>query len=288
MATLKTIRKRIASVKNTRKVTKAMKMIAAARLRRAQSAALGARAYEQHLREIAMRVAAGLAEGHPLLARTTTVRNKELIVLTSDRGLCGGFNENLVREVNRHWADDEAHGVNVQCTVIGRKGRDSLAGRGRTLREAFTGFYDGLSMEKILPVIEAATARFLAGEVDHVEIAFNRYKSAMAQDITFQTLLPIRPPQVTDENAGIDYLYEPARDEIVNRLLERSVAAQLYQACLESIAAELASRMAAMDSASKNASEMIDKLTTLLNRARQASITKDLLDIVNGAESLKS
>lgn len=288
MATLKIIRKRIASVKNTRKVTKAMKMIAAARLRRAQTAAIGARSYEHHLRVMAMRVAASLDGEHPLLARDVAVRKKEVIVLTSDRGLCGGFNENLLREFLRHWDADVKRGVAVECTIIGRKGRDSLASRGRAVREALTGFYDGLSMAKILPLIEAATARFVAGEIDQVDIVFNRFKSAMAQDITIQTLLPIRPPTTADALAALDYLYEPDRAVVANRLLERAVAAQVFQACLESVASELAARMTAMDSASKNANEMIDALTMKLNRARQAMITTDLLDIVNGAESLKN
>lgn len=294
MATLKTIRKRIHSVKNTQKVTRAMQMIAAARLRKAQQAALGARAYARHARAVALRIAqrspGGLAL-HPYLQSRREIRQVEFLVLTSDRGLCGGFNENLLRVFYRRWMRDQEHGLHPSCTVIGRKGRDYLTRREVPQRAALIGFYDALAMDTVLPVVEAIAQRFLAGETDHVVLVYNRFRNVIAPDITFEDLLPMAitlgEQQVTDAPVAVDYLYEPNKVIVVQRLIERALATQVLQAGMESVAAELAARMTAMDSASKNASEMIDDLTMLFNRARQASITKDLLDIVNGAEALK-
>lgn len=294
MATLKSIRKRIHSVKNTQKVTRAMQMIAAARLRRAQQAALGARAYARHARAVALRIAQrshGGHEVHPYLHNRRAIRQVEFLVLTSDRGLCGGFNENLLRTFYRRWLRDQEHGLHPTCTVIGRKGKDYCTRREVPQRAAITGFYEDLQMAKVLPVVDAIAQRFLAGETDHVVLVYNRFRNVIAPDITFEDLLPmamtVSEQSTTDAAAGVDYLYEPNKAAVVQRLIERAIATQVFQASLESVAAELASRMSAMDNASKNASEMIDDLTMLFNRARQASITKDLLDIVNGAEALK-
>lgn len=287
MATLKSIRKRIASVKNTQKVTRAMQMIAAARLRRAQHAALSARAYAQHAHEVALRIAAQSGSGaHPYLQTHKDVHVQEFLVLTSDRGLCGGFNENLIRQLETEWKQVASRGVQVHCTMIGRKGRDALKARARGVREALIGFYEQISMAKVLPLVESLASRYLSGEVDHVVLVYNRFRSMLAQDVMIEPLLPLVAP-VQSVMPTVDYLYEPSKPEVVKRLLERAVATRVYQACLESIAGELAARMAAMDSATKNAKEMIAGLTMQLNRARQASITKELLDIVNGAETLK-
>ncbi|MBI4239257.1 MAG: ATP synthase F1 subunit gamma [Deltaproteobacteria bacterium] len=287
MATLKSIRKRIASVKNTQKVTRAMQMIAAARLRRAQHAALNARAYAKHAYEVALRIAAQSGAGaHPYLQTRKDVRVQEFLVLTSDRGLCGGFNENLVRQLITEWKQVEECGVRIHCTMIGRKGRDALKARGHAVREAMVGFYEQIAMAKVLPVVESLAQRYLRGEVDHVVLVYNRFRSMLAQDVTIEPLLPL-VSTTKDQISAVDYLYEPSKPEVVSRLLERAVATRVYQACLESIAGELAARMTAMDSATKNAKEMIAGLTMQLNRARQASITRELLDIVNGAEALK-
>ncbi len=289
MATLKSIKKRIGSVKNTQKVTRAMQMIAAARLRRAQMAAVHARAYTEHARAIALRIAerAG-ATSHPYLVPVQNVKRVELLVLTSDRGLCGGFNENLLREMERQWKDYAARGVEVHCTMIGRKGRDFLKARHRVAREQFVGFFDPLQTTRVRELVGALSQRFLNGEVDAVVLVYNKFRSAMSQVITATTVLPMAaPPTETAASIAVDYLYEPSRDAVLKGLLEQAVFAQIYQACLESQAGELGARMVAMDSATKNAREMIDALTMLYNRARQASITKELLDIVNGSESIK-
>ncbi len=286
MATLKTIKTRIVSVKNTRKVTKAMQMIAAARLRRAQSAALGARAYAKHVGELAGRLAQRTGTNvDPLLAPRERIARLEFIVITSDRGLCGGFNANLLREVERKWDEYRSHGVEVSCTVIGRKGRDVLKARGRTLRDAQAGFCDKLTTDKTRAFTEPFIQRYLDGEIDRIELVYNRFRNVIAQDVTFEPVLPLLLEDVTP--AQVDYVYEPSRDAVVHGLLEQALVARVHQACLESVAGEFAARMSAMDNATKNANDMIDALTMQYNRARQASITKELLDIVNGAESIK-
>ncbi|MBI2344349.1 MAG: ATP synthase F1 subunit gamma [Deltaproteobacteria bacterium] len=287
MATLKEIRTRIGSVKNTQKVTRAMQMIAAARLRKAQSAALDARAYAKHAAEMAHRIAerAG-GEIDPYLQPRERMERVELLVLTSDRGLCGGFNANLLREVERHWDAYAAHGVEVHCTTIGRKGRDTLKARGRAVRDSLVGFYETLSFAHVKALAEPIATRFLEGAIDRVELVYNRFRSVIAQDITREVLLPM-VPEPHAAGVMVDYLYEPSCAAVVHGLLHQALIARFYQACLESIAGELAARMSAMDNATKNASDMIHMLTMQFNRARQASITKELLDIVNGAESLK-
>lgn len=286
MATLKTIKTRIVSVKNTKKVTKAMQMIAAARLRKAQMAAVGARAYANHVKALATRIAHHAAVGiDPLLQQREKVSRLEFIVITSDRGLCGGFNGNLIRDVERQWDEYRSHGVDVSCVVIGRKGRDTLKARGRPVREAQVGFCENLAMEKIRAFVEPIVQRYVDGAVDRIELVYNRFRNVMAQDVTCETMLPLTLDTVATND--VDYLYEPSRNAVVHGLLRQALIARVQQACLESVAGEFAARMTAMDSATKNANDMIDALTMQYNRARQASITKELLDIVNGSESIK-
>lgn len=290
MATLKEIKKRINSVKNTKKVTKAMQMIAAARLRKAQEATIGARAYTKHLNELVARVTERFSEDvHPYLqSQTGELRSIEFIVVTSDRGLCGGFNENLLRELNIQWNKYLKHGVDVTCTVIGRKGFTGVVARGREVHKKITDFYNPLEITSVRELVDDCAERYMEGKVDRFELVYNHFRSAMVQEITFEPLLPM----VVNESgsvrsAEVDYLYEPSKEKLVAGLVENALTARLYQACLESMAGELGARMLAMDNATKNANEMIDALTMKYNRIRQADITKELLDIVNGAESLK-
>ncbi|MBI2345526.1 MAG: ATP synthase F1 subunit gamma [Deltaproteobacteria bacterium] len=286
MASLKAIRKRIVSVKSTQKVTKAMQMIAAARLRKAQMAALGARAYAAHVKAMALRLAERSGpEGHPFL-RVGRGQETEYLVITSDRGLCGGFNENLLRKFADEWKQATGSDAAQTATVIGRKGRDYFRAKGLTAREHLVGFYEGLSMATVLPVAEGLAARFLDGTSRRAVLIYNRFRSAIAQDIIIEELLPMVVPPLTTA-LKVDYIYEPSRAAVVDRLLTRALGARIYQALLESVASELAARMTAMDNATKNAADMIQVLTMQFNRARQAAITKELMDIVNGAESLK-
>ena len=287
MPTLKAIKKRIGSVSNTQKVTRAMQMIAAARLRKAHEAALNARGFAEHVKEIAVRIAkrSGTAI-HPFLQPYRTVQKIEFLVLTSDRRLCGGCNENLLRRLSQQWKEYRDHNIDVTATVIGRKGDGFLKLRGHQIGDTKIGFYETLEAATVRELLEPIVARFLEGEIDHLILVYNRFRTAMTQDITLESVLPMVPEQ-TETAPQVDYIYEPSRDEVVEGLLKSALIARVHQACLESIAGELGSRMVAMDNATKNAGEMIDTLTMQYNRARQASITKDLLDIVNGSESLK-
>jgi len=283
MPSLKDLRKRIGSVRSTQQITKAMKMIAAARLRRAQEAAEQARPYASKLTEMFTAVVAGLSEeAHPLLARREE-RRIDLVVLTSDRGLCGGFNSNLLRQSEgflREHQDRE-----VQLVLVGRKGLDYYRRRRITPLAERTGVLSVGAAEVAREMAERVTARFAADETDAVYLLYSRFQSAIAQIPTVVRLLPVETP--SEDTTPVEYIYEPPRPELLARLLPRYVQTRLLQALLESNASELGARMTAMDNATRNASEMIDRLTLSMNRARQAAITTELMEIVSGAEALK-
>ena len=282
MASLKAIRKRIVSVRNTQQITKAMKMVAAAKLRRAQEAVVQARAYGEKLSE----VVAGLASEsslreHPLVHERNAQGRVMLIVLTSDRGLCGGFNTNLIRQAEKFVKTPERTAV---LGLVGRKGYDFYKRRSVEIVEHVS--TAGVApIELAREVVARAVARFLSDEVDAIYVLFSRFRSAISQVPTIERLLPIEAPAATDNPR--EYLFEPSRDAVIEDLLPRYVEVKVFQAVLESIASEHGARMTAMESASKNASEMIESLTLEMNRARQATITKELMEIVGGAEALK-
>jgi F-type H+-transporting ATPase subunit gamma len=289
---LRDIRNRIASVRSTRQITRAMKMVSAAKLRRAQDAILRTRPYVQLLDQMLARVAARSAADedvpHPLLA-SRTQRTAELVVITSDRGLAGGFNSNIVRRTQRFLVENGERFEKVLLSTIGRKGRDAFRARRMELRKEFTGVWSDLRSEKAEAIALEYTARFLSGELDAVFLCYNEFKSAISQKPVVVQLLPIeRPP--AGEPAGVaavDFRYEPSREVLLGELLPRHVAQQVWRALLESAASEHGARMSAMESATKNAEEMIGSLTLQYNRARQAYVTKELLEIVSGAEALK-
>jgi F-type H+-transporting ATPase subunit gamma len=283
MPSLKDLRKRIGSVRSTQQITKAMKMVAAARLRRAQEAAERARPYAAKLTEMFAAVVAGLSEeAHPLLARRPEQRI-DLIVLTSDRGLCGGFNSNLLRqsETFRREHGEQA----LQLVLVGRKGLDYY--RRQRVDPLFerTGVLTVPAVEVARALAEHVTARFAQDETDAVYLLYSRFQSAISQVPTVVRLLPVDAP--AEDASSVDYIFEPPRPELLGRLLPRYVETRLLQALLESIASEFGARMSAMDNATRNASEMIDRLTLSMNRARQAAITTELMEIVSGAEALK-
>jgi F-type H+-transporting ATPase subunit gamma len=281
MPSLKDLRKRIGSVRSTQQITNAMKMIAAARLRRAQEAAEQARPYAAKLTEMFTSVVSGLSEeAHPLLARREE-RRIDLVVLTSDRGLCGGFNANLLRQSERFLREHQER--EAQLVVVGRKGLDYYRRRRITPLAERTGVINASEVARELG--ERVTARFAADETDAVYLLYSRFQSAIAQVPTVVRLLPVEAP--SDDSAPVEYIYEPPRPELLARLLPRYVQTRLLQALLESNASELGARMTAMDNATRNASEMIDRLTLSMNRARQAAITTELMEIVSGAEALK-
>jgi F-type H+-transporting ATPase subunit gamma len=282
MASLKVIRKRISSVRSTQQITKAMKMVAAAKLRRAQEAAVRSRAYAAKLGE----VVAGLAS-EPSLREHRLVQAREpegrvlLLLLTADRGLCGGFNTNLIRRSDAFLAEKQTSAV---LGIIGRKGYDFYKRRPVTIAAHFTGGTAGtLGMAR--EIVARSVQAFVEGEVDAVYMLYSKFRSALSQVPTIERLLPIEPPSA--DTPPREYLFEPDRTTVIEDLLPRYVEVKVFQAMLESIASEHGARMTAMESATKNAADMIERLTLEMNRARQATITKELMEIVGGAEALK-
>jgi F-type H+-transporting ATPase subunit gamma len=283
MPSLKDLRKRIGSVRSTQQITKAMKVVAAARLRRAQEAAERARPYAAKLTEMFAAVVGGLSEeAHPLLARREENRI-DLIVLTSDRGLCGGFNANLLRQSEAF--QRERGDRTTRLMLVGRKGLDYY--RRRRVEPLFerTGVLNAPALEVARALAEHVTARFAADETDAVYLVYSRFQSAISQVPTVVRLLPVDAP--AEDASSVDYIFEPPRPELLGKLLPRYIETRLLQALLESIASEFGARMTAMDNATRNASEMIDRLTLSMNRARQSAITTELMEIVSGAEALK-
>ena len=295
MANLKAIRSRIVSVKNTQKITKAMKMVAAARLRRAQQAITELRPYAVKTMEVLSSVAAraGDDEVHPLLARRDP-KKVLIVVLTSDRGLAGAFNANINKAAFRKWKELEEQGVQVSFAVIGRKGRDFFRRRDAKIEFDFTGVFENLSVAKAGEIGRAIVAEYNVDGHDAVYLVYNEFKSAISQKVVFEPLVPITPhaSEATESDAksggaSVDFIYEPTKRALLDRLLPMYVEIEVYRALLESIASEHGARMTAMDNATKNASEMINRLTLVYNRARQAAITTELMEIIGGAEALK-
>jgi F-type H+-transporting ATPase subunit gamma len=286
---LRDIRRRITSVKSTQQITKAMKMVAAAKLRRAQEAITRARPYatllEQSLTRVASRAGTEESAAHPLLA-SRTVKRVELVVITSDRGLAGGFNSNVVRRAQRFLTENADKYEEITLSTIGKKGRDSLKARKVALRKDYTGVHAKLSFEKAHEIAFELSARFLSGEVDAVFLLFNEFKNAIAQVVRLKQFLPVEtgPAEAT---ASVDFLYEPSRTELLADIVPRHLDVQVFRALLDSAASEHGARMTAMEAATRNADEMIGALSLQYNRARQAYITKELSEIVSGAESLK-
>ncbi|MDB4967935.1 MAG: synthase gamma subunit [Myxococcales bacterium] len=302
MPSLKAIRNRIVSVKNTQKITKAMKLVAAARLRRAQDAIVAARPYAKRLNEVLADVTARLqlesddSASHPLLVRRP-IGVARIIVVNSDRGLAGGFNSNLSRRVERFIVDEKASYPRVELAVVGRKGREHWKRRlgsgsagpwshAQVVAE-YAGAAGDTAMERARELAKQATEDYLDGKIDAVLVAYNEFKSAIAQVVQVQTLLPLEPAPLPEGATRFDFEYEPSKGDVLSTLVPLYIEIELYRVMLESIASEFGARMSAMDNATKNAKEMIGSLTLQFNRARQAAITKELMEIVGGAEALK-
>jgi len=293
MPSLKDLRVRIRSVRSTQKITSAMKMVAASRLRRAQEQAEAARPYalrmERVLASLASRMA-GLPGGPPLLAGTGKDDTHLLVVATSDRGLAGGFNATILREARRQIRRLERDGKTVKILTIGRKGRDGLRrDYARFIHDSLTDIgRRRVSFDEARDVAQRILTLFEAGEFDVCTIVFNRFRSAITQIVTAQQLIPFLPPaqNAPAEADGAIYEFEPDEEEILAELLPNNLAVQIYTALLENAASEQGARMTAMDNATRNAGEMIDRLTMNYNRTRQAVITKELIEIISGAEAL--
>ncbi len=289
MPSLKDIKKRIGSVKNTQQITKAMKMVAAAKLRRAQESVVAARPYAEKLQAVLSNLAQREeADAHPLLSQRGNGRAL-VVLMTADRGLCGGFNANVSRAAERFIRNNEQGYEDIDLIIIGRKGRDFLKSR---LGDKIIKVYENITAEanyKTAQLIGQEIVKAYTEETyDAVYVVYNAFQSAIVQNVTFDQVLPIQPCEVeaVDENI-IDYIYEPSRGVVLSQILPWVVEVQMFRALLESNASEQGSRMSSMDSASRNASEMIDKLTLQYNRARQAAITKELMEIISGAEAIK-
>jgi F-type H+-transporting ATPase subunit gamma len=287
MATLRDIQRRIRSVQSTQKITKAMKLVAASKLRRAQERITAARPYAIKMGELLSGLV-GRTEGdaHPLLARRTTGR-KRLVVITADKGLCGAFNSNILRASLAFLR--EQGNVDVTLVVVGRKARDFYRRRPWQVKSEMLGFFDRLAYSHAQELANELMQSYLAEDVDEVSLMYNEFRSVAVQRVKRQQLLPIEAEAAEPGHgtAGGDYLFEPSPDAILASLLPRHVTTQVFRALMESVAGEYGARMTAMESASKNAKEMIDVLTIQYNKARQERITKELLDIVGGAEALR-
>ena len=291
MPSLKIIRRRITSVKNTQKITRAMKMVAAARLRRATQRISDLRPYAKRTVEVLRSVARGASGGpdetvHPLLAERP-VKKVLLVVFTSDRGLAGAFNANLNKTALRRWKELEGEGHEVHFAVVGRKGRDFLRRRGARIEFEFAGVFENLTVAKAGEIGRAIVAEYKTDGYDAVYLIYNEFKSAISQKVVVEPLVPITPMNPPEQLSAVDFIYEPTKDALLDRLLPMYVEIEIFRALLESVASEHGARMTAMDNATKNASEMIGKLTLTYNRARQAAITKELMEIIGGAEALK-
>ena len=304
MPSLKAIRKRITSVKNTRKITRAMKLVSTAKLRRAQEALIAARPYATAITQVVSELSAVAGADAHKLFEDRPLAKAAIVVVTSDRGQAGAFNANVVKAVERYAANELSGATEVSLRIIGRKGNQYFARR----RATVTSFDAAPTGANALDLAREAANRviddFTSGKVDRVFVIYNEFKSAISQVTRVRQLLPVVPEKVTGSEKALattsgasgaagapeaqsDFLYEPSKQELLNRLVPLYVQIQLYRAMLESIAAFFAAQMTAMENATKNAGEMIAKLTLSYNRARQAAITKELLEIIGGAEALK-
>jgi F-type H+-transporting ATPase subunit gamma len=296
MPSLKAIRKRLVSTKATQKITRAMKMVAGARLTRAQQRIVAMRPYAVKTGEVLSSVAATMAaaesdtEIHPLLARRPE-RKALFLVFSADRGLCGALNTNINKQAERAWQDKRSDDVGVSFATLGRKGREFLTRRQAPIARDFPHIYDALDVAKAQSVAQWLVPRFERGEFDSVYLLFNEFKSAITQRVVTERLLPLNEPSQVSGNdvlAAGEFLYEPTQKALLERLVPMYVEISVYRALLESHASFFGAQMTAMDAATRNAKEMISKYTLIYNRARQAAITKELMEIIGGAEALKT
>jgi F-type H+-transporting ATPase subunit gamma len=290
MPSLKTIRKRIVSVKNTRKITRAMKLVAAAKLRRAQDSMIAARPYAAALSSVVSELA-GVAgqDSHPLFAEREGKR-ATIVVITADRGLAGAFNANVIKAVERYAANELTGATDVSLRIIGKKANQHFARRNANIVSYDPAPTSATALTQAREAANRAIADFMDNKVDRVFLAYNEFKNAGSQIVRVVQILPVAPP-ASDSKAltqtQTDYIYEPTKQVLLDRLVPLFVQIQIYRAALESIAAFFGAQMMAMENATKNAGDMINRYTLQYNRARQAAITKELAEIVGGAEALK-
>lgn len=286
MASLRDTKTRIKSVENTQQITRAMKMVSAAKLRRAQEAIVQARPYANKIKEILGKIKLYSREKmHPLISYNPGNR-EEIVLVSSDKGLCGGFNANVFRMVLKYIAENKNE-KDISLTIIGKKGKEYFKRRDFNVSQTYVDLYDNLNYNSIDFLVKYITDLYLSKERSTIYFAYNEFKSAINQNPTLEKLLPIEPIELAHEEVLIDYTYEPNKDDIVTDLLHEGIHVQIYRMFLESVSSEHSARMTAMENATNNADDMISKLTLLYNRARQSAITTEIIEIVSGAEALK-
>lgn len=291
MATLRDIKKRIKAVENTKKITKAMKMVAAAKLRKVQTRMLDLRPYADKMHDVLTSLARGAdREAHPLLAFRPR-KTIEVVVITSDRGLCGAFNTNILKASQKFINDYKKEGFEVSVSTVGKKARDYFKRRDIPLRNTWTGISGNVTFGSAEEVANDIKENYINETIDEVTVVYNSFKSMVAQTVTTLKLLPLASMDEGEESSAeapaADFIYEPSMKAIFDRLIPRNVDIQIFRALLESSASEEAARMSAMENATQSCTEMVGKLTLQYNKARQASITAELMDIVGGVEALK-
>ncbi|MBI3581103.1 MAG: ATP synthase F1 subunit gamma [Nitrospinae bacterium] len=291
MASGRDIKRRITSVKNTRQITRAMKMVAAAKLRRAQDTVLGSRHYAHKIKDLMTRLMYDYAGAektpHPLFEKRV-VKTALILVFSSDKGLCGAFNSNLFKAAMKFI--QENHGVKFHVSSVGKKGRDFFRRRDVKLEKCWLDFSSTVNYEFSSGIAKEVMNMFAQGSVDKVYILYNRFRTVMVQDVILEPLLPLASEEVYEpsgNNLAKELLYEPSAEEVLPAIVDQYVKFQVHQGLLESWAGENGSRMVAMDSATRNAGDMMARLTLAYNRARQSAITKELIEIVSGADALK-
>ena len=289
MSNLRDLRRRTKSVKNTQQITSAMKMVAASKLRRAQDAILSARPFAKKMLEVLNSLATRAdAEAHPLL-RAREAKNVDVIIVSADKGLCGAFNANIMKKAERFLGGVDSDVLDLQ--LVGKKSRDYFKRRAFNIRHEFVDIFRELTYETAgavaRPIIERYSDPESDERVDAVYLIYNEFKNVLQQDVVVEQLLPIQKLEFEKPEEEIDYIYEPTAAEIYDAVIPRHVEYQVWHALLESAAAEHAARMTAMENASKNAKELIEQLTLTMNKVRQAAITREILEIVSGAEAIK-
>lgn len=288
MANLKEIRNRIASVKSTMQITSAMKMVSAAKLKKAQDAITAMRPYANKLTELLQSLSATLdGDSGSKFAEQREVKNVLIVAITSNRGLCGAFNANIIKEVRR-LSEEVYANHNVSLVTIGKKGNDILK---KTLKidTNNNAIFDDLTFENVAEIADMLMTKFASGEYDKIQLVYNKFKNAATQIVMNEQFLPIVPMESTEEsNVNLDYTFEPSKIEIVEQLIPKSLKTQLFKAIRDSFASEHGARMTAMHKATDNAGELRDSLTLTYNKARQAAITNEILEIVGGAEALNN
>jgi F-type H+-transporting ATPase subunit gamma len=293
MANLQHIKKRIQAVRNTEQITKAMKMVAAAKFRKAQEAVLRARPFAREMHNTLGRLARQHEEvtAHPLMVVREPAVSEELFILTSDRGLCGSFNSNVQRRVEHYLLDNDERRDSIYLSTIGLKGHRYFSRQKMPIQRNVENLLNHPNYRRAAELGEELAERYVSGKIDQILLVFNKFQSAVQQEVVFRRLLPIETPQVSESGGEqrdfVDYLYEPSKEKLLDRIIRRYLANQIFMFILESVASEHGARMTAMENATENAGEMIQQLTMVYNKARQASITKELMEIVSGAEALK-